>query len=458
MTEKKILLVDDSPECLDILSMYIESEYDNDLELAQSGNAAIEILKREKSEFIAILSDLNMPEGNGDKLYQFIKDQNLDIPFILICGENLETLKKINSLKGLIKEGEPLPILSKPFKKQLLLNKLSEILKVSKKKEIQSGNYKRISIDRYLNWNTIRADIYIKLPSEKYVKIINESETFPFDIVKKYKDKNVDYVYLNEVDYIKMLEGASKKIHLALEKSINLPVNEKINLQFSAVQNIHEQMRNVGISEEVVTLTESAIDNTIKITRENPEVAKLMGNMMLGKNYIYELAMLTSFFSIAIAKNTQWFSDASLKKLSMAALFCDLGFENEQLAKIRDINGEEFKNLNKIDQDKILNHMVVSNKLLDQMKNLSSDCSHIIIEHHERPKKEGFPNKKDENTIGPLTCIFIIAQELAHYLLIRDKTDAQEFQRFIAKLKADYSKGNFKDQISALDKVFHLKK
>ena len=103
-------------------------------------------------------------------------------------------------------------------------------------------------------------------------------------------------------------------------------------------------------------------------------------------------------------------------------------------------------------------NMIDSNNIVNRMKDIPIDCKDIVLEHHEKPKKMGFPNNKDEHSIGPLSCIFIIAQELAHYILIREKTNSEEFQRFIFKLKTDYSKGNFKDQISALDKVFHLKK
>jgi CheY-like chemotaxis protein len=114
---KRILVVDDEPDILELLAEELEFE---GFETAQasSGNDALEILKNER--FDAIVSDFKMPNGNGKVVLDFIKsDEYPESPvFYFVSGQ------ADMSFQDALKEG-----VNKFFYKPFDLDELLEALK-----------------------------------------------------------------------------------------------------------------------------------------------------------------------------------------------------------------------------------------------------------------------------------------------------------------------------------------
>ncbi|MCO4794587.1 MAG: response regulator [Bacteriovoracaceae bacterium] len=79
---KKILLIDDIEEITELLTLLLKFEF-SDFETIEciSGNQGIEYLKNDK-EISLVICDHNMPDGTGSDVYSFIKENNLNIPYI----------------------------------------------------------------------------------------------------------------------------------------------------------------------------------------------------------------------------------------------------------------------------------------------------------------------------------------------------------------------------------------
>ncbi|MFZ3231506.1 MAG: response regulator [Pseudobdellovibrio sp.] len=103
--EVVILVVDDEDAITDILKENFELEGFSVL-VASSGNAAIEVLKKEKVDFV--VSDVRMANGDGIFLLKYIKTNCGDIPFIVLLSGYTEVL-----VEEVIKLGA-LDLMSKP--------------------------------------------------------------------------------------------------------------------------------------------------------------------------------------------------------------------------------------------------------------------------------------------------------------------------------------------------------
>ena len=92
ITPKKVLIVDDEENIRHLNAMILENIIDDVvIQEAGSGNEAIKILSAE-TDFDLIFSDFHMDDGSGETLYKHIKDNNLDLPFLLYtsaCGDEL---------------------------------------------------------------------------------------------------------------------------------------------------------------------------------------------------------------------------------------------------------------------------------------------------------------------------------------------------------------------------------
>lgn len=82
-TKKKILLVDDDREFVNLFSSIIESE-GYIVEAAFSGKEALDKFK--KLEFDLIILDIKLPDMNGGKVAKQVRDKDKKIIIIIVTG------------------------------------------------------------------------------------------------------------------------------------------------------------------------------------------------------------------------------------------------------------------------------------------------------------------------------------------------------------------------------------
>lgn len=83
----RMLVVDDEPELLEILSEYFELK-DFNVFTAESGNKALEFLDKEKVDFV--LSDIRMPDGDGIHLVKSLRAIDEKEPVIYLYSGQID--------------------------------------------------------------------------------------------------------------------------------------------------------------------------------------------------------------------------------------------------------------------------------------------------------------------------------------------------------------------------------
>jgi putative two-component system response regulator len=90
---KSILIIDDSS----MIRNYLERIFINDynITMAVDGNDAIEKIKQNQSKLNIILLDLVMPKADGFFVLDYIQQNNIDVPVIIISGDtSKESIEK----------------------------------------------------------------------------------------------------------------------------------------------------------------------------------------------------------------------------------------------------------------------------------------------------------------------------------------------------------------------------
>ncbi len=131
MKKLKILIVDDEEMIQELYEMILETEFDCQFLKAKSGDEAIEKLK-EHCEIDLVISDYNMPMGNGGKVYLFNKAQN-NIPFFLFSGGELTDYKEFNDFKSVNKDNR---FFSKPFNDKEFISAVAQIAEYKNLKKV----------------------------------------------------------------------------------------------------------------------------------------------------------------------------------------------------------------------------------------------------------------------------------------------------------------------------------
>lgn len=122
MVKKKVLLVDDEADFIDVLRTHLES-YDYQVIPAYDGEEALEKVASEEPDLIIL--DIMLPKINGFDVCRKLKtDQNYkDIPIIMLTAKF--QANDINFGKAMGAEA----YITKPFEPQVLLDKMRELMK-----------------------------------------------------------------------------------------------------------------------------------------------------------------------------------------------------------------------------------------------------------------------------------------------------------------------------------------
>lgn len=122
MKKLKVLIIDDEPDALELLTLRLQS-WDYEVVQARDGQEGLEKLKIEKPDII--LLDIMMPNMDGYQFCNEIKKKNLlsDIPIIIVTakGDNID--KVIGRALGAD------DYVAKPFEADNLRIKMKDLLK-----------------------------------------------------------------------------------------------------------------------------------------------------------------------------------------------------------------------------------------------------------------------------------------------------------------------------------------
>lgn len=123
MSASKILLVDDDPVSLQILTNYLADDYE--FETAEDGQQAWELLQLRPNSFSVVIADRIMPKLHGLQLLAKMQAHPMlkNLPLILLTGE-AEKSEQIEAIKAGVFD-----FLYKPVEKALLLALLKRLIK-----------------------------------------------------------------------------------------------------------------------------------------------------------------------------------------------------------------------------------------------------------------------------------------------------------------------------------------
>ena len=118
---EKILVVDDEPDMLRLLSMIIKEKTPYEVTTTNNPLEALELAK--KGSFDLLVADLKMPGLNGIELLESVKRFDEDIPTIIITAYGTVEAAVETMHKGAF------DFITKPFRKEQILFTIERALK-----------------------------------------------------------------------------------------------------------------------------------------------------------------------------------------------------------------------------------------------------------------------------------------------------------------------------------------
>lgn len=442
--DKKILIVDKGHDIQELISMYVESDF----------NTPMITIKELKEVFEKITSDqtisLLIADYDADNtipiaIFNFLVEKNLKMPFIIISAKNGSEIKELENFVSYNKGNS---FLKRPFTVEDVVTVVSHSIGIKRHSTVEG--YRRIRAEKIEYYVQENIPLYILDHENNYVQIDASDTERLIGEVKNLVLAGEEFFYMTFDDYQTFSDTVVQKLK---DKMLAPKTNmlERFQLQFSSIENIHQSLQALGLGTREIELGAAVTDTTLKVLNSNNKTSKILGKLIKNRDYKYELAMLSSYMSTAMAHHVDWTTSASYQKLSMAAIFQDLSLADIDHVKIVSVKSEEFLKLSEKDKILVKNHPEESCKLLDgfsEIEDIVGDIKNIIMQHHERPDRSGFPKGIGSNTIFPLGCIFIIAHEFCHRLIEKPLTKAT-LEKVVVDFSQHFTHGNFRKPYNA---------
>lgn len=444
MKKLKILIADDEIMLQEIYMMILETEFNCDFVRTSNGNEAIEALKTQ-GPFDLILSDYKMPEANGGKVYLFNKEHE-NIPFILFSGGFLEDFAEFTDFYQTNKHN---CFLGKPFDETALIGEVQKIAGSTHAQSGEASRFIKVNLRHYLLYTSSAAEVYIKLSADKFTKIIdsNDENAPEKDLLLHYLDKGIETVYIDKHYFNSLLQDAFRLV----QDQIFAGKKKTGSIEFGGLpfKVCFEGLNEIGIPDFHIKYTNEMIEATIKDLLNDPETKERFRSYCSMQGFAIGHSLLIMYIAASLCLESGLNFDNTMKKICTAAFFHDFSlFETDA--------SEDQYSLEKASSvDSLLNHPVLSAGFLPSSMDLFEDTSRIIIEHHEKPNGKGYPKKLNSFSISPLSCLFILSQEIS-FNLIRNDFDQQRLRDLLFNIREDYSTGNFAKFYKSAETIFGL--
>lgn len=168
---------------------------------------------------------------------------------------------------------------------------------------------------------------------------------------------------------------------------------------------------------------EQRVSKILEQVRKSAKLNQLFSSFKIDRsenNYILTHIGMLINISAAICIQMEWDSDTTLEKFVYAAYLHDMALVHRpDLVRIATL--EELESLrgviSEVDYHLILEHPNIAANSINDFSEIPPDVEIIIRQHHELPKRSGFPTKCGYQKIAPFAAVFIVAHNLTDYIL-----------------------------------------
>jgi response regulator RpfG family c-di-GMP phosphodiesterase len=448
-TNISVLVVDDEVDIRIFVHAVLSTEFSCQFFEAENASKAIEILSQQKVDLI--ICDYNMPNGNGDLVFNYSQKLNPQPRFILFTGDDQEVHQDFIQKSGCI-------FLQKPFRFKDLSDLTSNVLNII---PIAKDNHKFTTFDTatLLKYDNLPFDLYVKLGSSHQIKYINGHRPFSNSDKERLKKLNVNEVYI-ESNLLK--EHLIEKERVVFQ-SLILPqkaVAHKFQLSEATPELNGLGLKAIVDNKELSDLTQNNLKTVFALTVKSKAFKGLIDWVESNEANTKKMhAILITLFCNIILKNWKscFYDFKTYLYFGYAAVLHNISLDNFYIKnEYRILNAIKMKSpISKDEQAVVLNHVDESLKIAREWSHCPNEVLKIIEHHHEKPNGTGFPKKINGTQIDTLCAIFNVAHDVASILI--EHKHGSNLKAIFEKLSEEYAgHAHFEEPLKILLEEIHL--
>jgi HD-GYP domain-containing protein (c-di-GMP phosphodiesterase class II) len=292
--------------------------------------------------------------------------------------------------------------------------------------EIGDTKFTRIKIEDLFDDTKAIFDFYLRLGTNRYIKIIHKGETSSSIQIKKYADSGAKYLYFLAEDRADFIGYQNELASDMLKKTVISEAKILKNLKTTTDKYIEEVFVQ-GIQPQLIEEGKAISHNMYEFAKKDKSLRKVLSSLEEFNPAVYSHSFLVSFFSTVISKNLDWVGARTLEALALGALFHDIGLvqipENIATKKMEDMSDEE--------QIVFKQHPKKGTESLEGIPSITASIQNIVLQHHETSNGSGFPLGLSGHKIFPLAKIIGLADGFSDYIMERECSPLDGIKEFL---------------------------
>lgn len=419
----KILLVDPDESWLNLAKKYlVEQMYE--VNAVSNGREAQLALYNDK--YFAVIMNYDTTNHSALQVLKFVKTNYPGQRVIMVARRELLDRGEVSEEKMQKMGVAELAVL--PFELSLLKElleghqSLGDLMASVPKKEGASeetevsqndDQFSKIKIDEFYSSQAVLFDIYIKLGSNKYLKILHAGDAFTKERIDKYKnEKKVEWLFFHNSDRRKFVQYNNFLAKKLIENEA-VPVYNKVNQLKNVSEKYLEEAFTVGLKPQVIEQGKEVCETVFKLIEGEDNLYQTLRSFQNFDPSAYSHAFLVTLYTTAIIKQFEWQSKTTIETTAMACMFHDIGkmlLPKEFLhMRPQDMTPEQLEQYKK--------HPELGAQLIEPNRTINNSIKQIVLQHHEAYDGSGFPFQKKGNKILTLANIVCLADDFVHIMV-----------------------------------------
>jgi putative nucleotidyltransferase with HDIG domain len=376
---RSILIIEQNEEDLNELTkMQAQSEYP--ILIKSSISDAQKVVTDKNIDLLGVFISFNLKSNENEMSFiAFTKFSKAHRPSVPVFGivDSSE-----NSLLASFYQNGGKAVIQRPYTLKQIIELVAPVAFKFESQEEQDptdAQYVPIRASDFISGSISQFNVFIKLSSGRYLKLLQAGDAFTPERLKNYLDKGVEYFYILASDQEKYVRYMSL-IAKALNKSEKLSSEVKMIKTMAHGEETMKYLKKHGLSEKSMSYASNFVENVIGVVEKLDIKKDETFNQFFKDVVTYEHGVGTAMIASLISHVSGIENINLVQIVGLAAMFHDIGLSNmPQNVKTEDeslMNEEEKKLFHK--------HPLIGAQILEKIPGTHPSVIQAILQHHER--------------------------------------------------------------------------
>lgn len=416
---QSILVVDSDTQYLKKITEETHAQPEEAI-VAPSIDKALDAMRDSRRTISGIFVNANIAGGGSINLIRNAHRLRPVVPIYVMYDGDKKPFSSEELTRVAVQDEIPRPIQFLEMKKLIaplpLTGKAARVRETEQTATLTTSpedhNYLAVSIDSFYVEAKSFFDVYVRLESGRYLKILEAGTSFSGDRLDNYAKKDVKKFYVSKAAIERCIN------HCDLINEI-LPDIEGVAYDLKIC---HILSRGEVVLSRLKRLTKIARRDLDDVLNYTVEVHQLLNHSGLTKTEqvkaivnnvsAYEHSLGTVMIAALMSKALKLENQMSIEIVGLASFLHDIGLYGFP----KEVHAEDETTMTAVHRDLYLSHPIRGAEILEKITGVHPTVIQAVRQHHERRDGKGFPLKKNAKDINKVSEIVGISDEFVRML------------------------------------------